>query len=298
MSDLQILSSIKGLRSFFDQQRYQTLKVGFVPTMGNLHEGHASLLRRAADENDLVVLSIFVNPLQFGANEDFSTYPRSLNEDLEIAQANGATVAFCPTALEMYPDATDSGLEFLTTVNVAKLGELWEGASRPEHFKGVTTVVSKLFNIVGPCTAYFGEKDFQQLTIIRKMITDLSLPIQVVGCAIIRDSDGLALSSRNQYLDSKQRSAAIVLHRTLTTGLELFQAGQDDPHDISSAMLGVLAAEPQTKVDYAAVVDPLTLEPPLVVTSGHRLIVAAKFGSTRLIDNLEVTLEPPTKSNL
>jgi pantoate--beta-alanine ligase len=244
-------------------------RVGFVPTMGYLHEGHASLMRRARAENDVVVASIFVNPLQFGPAEDLAAYPRDLERDTAIAAGAGVDYLFVPSAEEMYPGGRPS-----TTVTVAGVSEGMEGASRPSHFAGVATVVAKLLAIVGPCRAYFGEKDFQQLMVVRRLVADLSLPVEVVGCPTVREPDGLAMSSRNVYLSADERRAATVLHRALLAG-----AAASDLDRARAAMAEVVAAEPLATLDYAE-----AIEQPGEV----RLLVAARVGSTRLIDNMGV----------
>lgn len=282
---LPVIATIAELRNHLDAARSQKNRVGFVPTMGFLHEGHASLMRAAANENDMVVASIFVNPLQFAANEDLDDYPRDLDRDIELAEIAGASVLFIPTVSEMFPSGP-----VLTSVRVDQLAGVYEGASRPTHFSGVATVVSKLFNIVGPCRAYFGEKDFQQLTIIRRMAADLSHPVDVVGCPIVRESDGLAMSSRNTYLVGDQRKAASVLKRALDAGVALTSAGERNPASIEAEMLKILAAEPLARVDYVAVVDALSFEVPAKVVNDVRLLVAAQVGRPRLLDNCEVNV--------
>jgi pantoate--beta-alanine ligase len=255
--------------------------------MGALDDGHGSLMRAAAAANDLVVASIFVNPLQFAPNEDLAAYPRDLDGDTATAAANGVDLIFHPSVDEMYP-----GGPVLTSVNVAELSARWDGASRPTHFSGVTTVVSKLFNIVGPCRAYFGEKDFQQLTIITRMVDDLSIPVEVIGCATQREPDGLAMSSRNRYLSPEDRAASVVLRRALDRGVETASAGPRSVDTVDAtiqAMVATIEAEPRAALDYAIAVDPATLEVPdssTVATVGElRLLLAVRFGSTRLIDN-------------
>lgn len=279
---MEVLTTKAALRARLDALRALGRAVGLVPTMGALHEGHLSLLRAAAAECDVVVLTIFVNPLQFAAGEDLDAYPRPLSRDLELAEATGADVVFTPSEAEMYPRPV------LTTVHVAELGAAMEGASRPTHFDGVTTVVTKLFNVVGPCRAYFGEKDFQQLAIVSRMAADLDQPVTVVGCPIVREPDGLALSSRNVYLSAEQRAGATVLHRALRAGAALVEAGEREPRAVVDHVAAVVAAEPQAVLDYARVVDPGTLASPPALEPGTsvRLLAAASFGRTRLLDNL------------
>lgn len=279
----QLVGSIVELRSLLDDHRATGKSVGFVPTMGYLHDGHGSLMRAARDENDVVVASIFVNPLQFAAGEDLGSYPRDIARDTEVANSNGVTYLFLPDAAEMYPLN-----RVLTTVSVAELSARWDGESRPTHFAGVATVVTKLFNIVGPCRAYFGQKDFQQLAIIRQMVADLSIPVEVVGCPIIREKDGLAMSSRNVYLSPEDRSAATVLRKALDAGEAAIRAGETEPSAVADVMTQAVQAEPRARLDYVAVVDPATLEIPEKIGAETQLLIAAHLGQTRLIDNTAV----------
>ena len=261
---MQVHETIEGFRKALDAERVAGRVVGLVPTMGYLHDGHASLMRRAAEECDVVAATIFVNPLQFAANEDLSTYPRDLDGDTRLAEASGVGHLFAPSEAEMYPSGRDG---VLTNVHVSGPSEGLEGASRPTHFDGVATVVAKLFNIAGACRAYFGEKDWQQLLVVRQLVHDLSFPVEVIGCPIVREPDGLAMSSRNVRLSAEQRTASTVLHRALL-------AGRSAPTDPVAAMEAVVATEPLATLDYAAVRD-------------GRLLIAARFGSVRLIDNME-----------
>ncbi len=276
------LITIGETRAVLDRLRAGGRSVGFVPTMGYLHDGHGSLMRAAGAANDVVVASIFVNPLQFAADEDLDSYPRDLGHDRALAAANGVDYLFAPSVDEMYPNGA-----VLTSVSVADLSERWDGASRPTHFAGVATVVAKLFNIVGPCRAYFGEKDFQQLTVIRRMVADLSAPVEVVGCPIVREPDGLAMSSRNAYLSPDDRAAAVVLRQALDAGLASVAGGETDPDRVVAAMTAVVDEEPRARLDYAAAVDPATLEVPCSLGPVTRLLIAAQLGQTRLIDNCE-----------
>ena len=275
-----LLTSIAELRASLDDHRRRGATVGFTPTMGYLHDGHGSLMRAARAANDVVVASIFVNPLQFAEGEDLSDYPRDLDRDLDLAGDNGVDLVLAPAVDEMYPNGA-----VLTTVSVTELSSRWEGASRPTHFDGVATVVAKLFNIVGPCRAYFGEKDYQQLAVIRRMVSDLSAAVEVVGCPIIREADGLAMSSRNVYLSPEDRAAAVVLRRALDAGRGAAAGGADDPAEVVEAMTRVVEAEPRAVLDYAAAVDPDTLETPERLGPEARLLIAARLGQTRLIDN-------------
>jgi pantoate--beta-alanine ligase len=264
---MQVIDCIDALRKELDAARMGGKTVGLVPTMGYLHEGHASLIRRSAADCDVTVVTVFVNPLQFGANEDLASYPRDLDGDVAIAASEGAAVMFAPPVEEMYP-----GGPVLTSVRVAEISEGMEGGSRPGHFDGVATVVAKLFAIAGPCRAYFGEKDFQQLAVVRRMAADLSLPVDVIGCPIVREADGLAMSSRNVYLSPDERVAATVLHRAL-------RAGAADVANAREVMAAVIASEPLAHLDYAEVVES---------DNEYRLLIAARVGTTRLIDNMGV----------
>lgn len=292
------VGTVAELRAALDGERAAGRSVGFVPTMGYLHEGHVSLMRAARADVDasgggVVVSSIFVNPLQFAAHEDLDSYPRDLERDAALAEAAGVDLLFVPSVEEMYPDPVPGGL-LATTVSVAGVSEGFEGASRPTHFAGVATVVAKLFSIVGACRAYFGEKDFQQLAVVRRMVADLSMPVQVVGCETVREDDGLAMSSRNAYLTAEERAAAPVLHRALRAGAAAILAGERDPAEIRALMARVIDGETLADLDYAEVVRvadlsiPHTLDP-AQVSSDLRLLAAVRFRSARLIDNLGVT---------
>jgi pantoate--beta-alanine ligase len=286
---IEVHETIADLRAALESARRAGKRVGLVPTMGALHAGHASLITRAASDCDVVVTSIFVNPLQFGPSEDLGAYPRSLAADIFLADESGSAHVFAPSDEEMYGTGT------CTTVSVTgPLTEVLEGASRPTHFDGVTTVVAKLFAIVGACRAYFGEKDFQQLAVVRRMTSDLSLPVEVVGCPTIRDADGLALSSRNEYLDVDERRAAPTLHRALVAGADAVRSGERDAAAVVDAMTAVVAAEPRFELDYAAVVDATTFATPAPLAGELRLLAAARLGKARLIDNLGVTVSNGT----
>jgi pantoate--beta-alanine ligase len=281
---LSTVRTIAELRTRLDAARAGVQRVGFVPTMGYLHEGHASLLRAARRADDVVVLSIFVNPLQFAAGEDLDAYPRDLSGDTAMAAAAGTDVMFVPSIREMYP------VPVLTTVSVGEVSAPLEGRSRPTHFDGVATVVTKLFAIVGPCRAYFGEKDFQQLAVVRRLVGDLSLPVEVVGCPTVREPDGLAMSSRNAYLSPDDRAAAPVLHLALEAGRSAVEAGERDPSVVRAVMSDVVGAEPRVQLEYAEVVDPATLRVPERLSGEVRLLVAARVGPARLIDNVGATV--------
>ena len=282
---IEVFEAIADVRSRLEQARREGKRVGLVPTMGALHDGHASLIRRAAESCDVVCTTVFVNPLQFGESADLDAYPRTLATDILLADENGATVVFAPTVEEMYGAGT------ATTVSVrGELTDVLEGASRPGHFDGVATVVTKLFAIAGPCRAYFGEKDFQQLAIVRRMAADLSLPVEVIGCPTVRDEDGLALSSRNVHLEPEERRAAPALHRALAAGADCVRSGVTDPDVVLATMTAVVSAEPLVDLDYVAVVDASTFATPNPLCGELRLLVAARLGKTRLIDNLGVTV--------
>ena len=273
-------ATIGGLRARLSGARAAGRTVGFVPTMGFLHAGHCSLIERARADNDVVVVSIFVNPLQFNPGEDFDDYPRDLDRDLAMCAEAGADIAFVPDQHEMYPEPV------ATTVRLGTLADGLCGASRAGHFDGVATVVAKLFSIVGECSAYFGEKDFQQLTIVRRMAADLSLPVRVVGCPTVREPDGLALSSRNAYLSEVERSQAPVLRRALEAGATLVQAGETSPAAVEAEMAAVIATAPLAQIDYTAAVPASTLVADGPLRGEVRLLVAVRFGKARLIDNI------------
>lgn len=253
--------------------------VSLVPTMGFLHNGHKSLMDRAKSENDRVVVSVFVNPIQFGPNEDFKTYPRDIEHDKAVCESAGVDLIFNPEADEMYSP------EFCSFVGMSVLTEDLCGKSRPTHFQGVCTVVSKLFNIVTPDRAYFGEKDAQQLAIIKRMVIDLNMNLEVIGCPIVREEDGLAMSSRNTYLSAEERKAALVLSRTLNLGEELAKQGVTDTSELLSKMRENIEKEPLAKIDYVEAVNVLTMKPVEKITESTLVAMAVRIGATRLIDN-------------
>ncbi len=281
---MEVVESAAGCRALLDRARAAGGAVGLVPTMGALHDGHISLLARARAECDVVAVSIFVNPLQFGDPEDIAHYPRTLERDLLVCEASGADVVFVPSVREMYPSwpAAPS-----TTVSVRGVSDAWEGAARPGHFDGVATVVAKLFTIAGRCRAYFGLKDFQQLAVVRRMALELSLPVEVVGCPIVREADGLALSSRNVRLSAAERRAATVLSRALAAGRAALANGERSGAALGQAMRAVVAAEPLVTLDYAVAVDADSLEEVVAVgdAGSVRLLIAGQLGPVRLIDN-------------
>lgn len=262
-------------------------RLGFVPTMGALHEGHLSLVRAARKQCETIAVSIFVNPTQFGPNEDLAKYPRTFERDRELLEREGVDLLFAPSTEEMYPAGA------VTCVTVEGLSQKLCGRSRPTHFRGVTTVVSKLFHIVEPDLAFFGQKDAAQCTIIRKMVRDLDLPVEVVVCPIVREPDGLAMSSRNAYLNPEQRASATVLYRSLQRVRELVEKGEHRSAKLIDAAQRIFLEEPDVRVDYVEIVDNDTLDPVEGVSRGALVAVAAYVGSTRLIDNL---LLPPQSS--
>ena len=279
---MQILSTVNEVRNAVKAWQKEGKTVGLVPTMGFLHEGHVSLINRAVAENDHVVVSIFVNPTQFGPNEDFEAYPRDLEMDAKMCEEAGADIIFHPEASEMYPE------NFSSFVNMTGLTDALCGKSRPIHFQGVCTVVSKLFNIIPADNAYFGEKDAQQLAIIKRMVKDLNFDITIKGCPIVRESDGLAKSSRNTYLNAEERQAALVLSKAVNCGKEMVADGEKDASVILSAMKDIINAEPLARIDYVEMVDMNTMKN-IDTVSGDVLCAMAVFvGKTRLIDNFIV----------
>jgi pantoate--beta-alanine ligase len=264
------------------QLRTKGVLLGFVPTMGALHEGHLSLVRRARAECEVIVASIFVNPLQFAPGEDLSRYPRTFEEDCRALEAERVDVLFAPEAGEMYPNGSK------TTVTVSQVGDRLDGASRPGHFTGVATVVAKLFHVVGPRRAYFGQKDAAQLAVLRQMVRDLNFDVELIECTIVRDMDGLALSSRNRYLDAKEREKALVLHRALRRIERMIAEGERQSSTLIRNGMEVLNAMTGIRVDYLVTVDADTLLPVTSVETGTLVAVAAYVGNTRLIDNFLV----------
>lgn len=275
---MKVVKTIEEVRQQVKAWKREGLSVGLVPTMGYLHEGHKSLIERAVRENDRVVVSDFVNPTQFAPNEDFESYPRDIDADAKLCENAGADIIFNPDAEEMYTDA-------LTFVDMNKLTKVLCGKTRTIHFSGVCTVVSKLFNIVTPDRAYFGEKDAQQLCVIRKMVRDLNFDIEIIGCPIIREADGLAKSSRNTYLSDEERKAALCLSRALNIGKEMILNGEKDTGKVISSVRAEIEKEPLAKIDYAEIVDFNSLEAIKTVQKPLLCAVAVYIGKTRLIDN-------------
>jgi pantoate--beta-alanine ligase len=276
------ISTIGGIRAAVAAARREGQLVGLVPTMGALHEGHLSLIRRARAECDFVVVWIFVNPTQFGPHEDLDRYPRDLERDRGLAQEAGADVVFNPTVAEIYPQG------HCTWVEVEGLGDGLCGASRPGHFRGVCTVVAKLLNICAPDRAYFGQKDAQQLAIIRRLVRDLNMPVEVVACPTVREADGLAMSSRNAYLTPEQRRQAVVLNQALRAAGQLVAEGERDASTLDEAMRAVIVSAPLAEVDYISFVDSADLRPVTAVAGECLIALAVRFGQTRLIDNTTV----------
>jgi pantoate--beta-alanine ligase len=273
------VTTIHDVRSYLAQARSEGKTIGLVPTMGALHAGHASLIRAAREETGFVVVSIFVNPLQFGPAEDLARYPRPLERDLALCAAEGVDAVFQPTPEEMYP------ADFRTSVEVQELQDVLCGASRPGHFRGVTTIVLKLFNLVQPDIAYFGQKDAQQARIIEQLVNDLNVPVRLRICPIVRELDGLALSSRNQYLDANQRTQATVLYRVLEDARRRIEAGERDASKLIDHLLATIRTARGAAADYVAIVDAKTLQPVQRLHGKTLIALAVKFGATRLIDN-------------
>jgi pantoate--beta-alanine ligase len=277
---LKIYTSIDEMRSASRAARQSGRRLGLVPTMGALHEGHLSLVRAARSSADIVAASIFVNPTQFGPNEDLAKYPRSFERDRDLLQSEGVELLFAPSVEEMYPAGA------VTWVTVEELSNKLDGRSRPGHFRGVTTVVSKLFHIVEPDVAFFGQKDAAQVAIIRHMVRDLNLPVHITVCPIVREPDGLAMSSRNAYLDPEQRKEALVLQRSLLVVQQLIEQGQSSASNLIVAGRQEFAHKPSVRLDYFEIVNPDTLDPIQAIKDRALIAVAAYVGSTRLIDNL------------
>ena len=281
---MKIVSTIEEVRAQVKEWKKEGLSIGFVPTMGYLHEGHMSLID-AAGENDKVVVSIFVNPMQFGPTEDLASYPRDLEHDAKLCEEHGVDLIFHPTPEEMYGD------QFYSYVDMDVLTKELCGLSRPVHFRGVCTVVTKLFNIVQPDRAYFGQKDAQQLAVIKRMVKDLNMPLTITGCPIIREADGLAKSSRNTYLSIEERKAALVLSRSIFLGKEMVEKGERDCKRILAAMTAEIEKEPLAKIDYVKIVDLDTMQQVEKIDRGILAAIAVYIGKTRLIDNFMYELE-------
>jgi pantoate--beta-alanine ligase len=281
-----LVSSVSEIRQRLNQVRRAGKRIGLVPTMGALHAGHAAVMECARSECDFVVVSIFVNPLQFGPTEDYQRYPRPLEKDMALCAEKGTDLIFAPETSDMYAAPQ------LAFVEVTRLGEHLCGAFRPGHFRGVATVVLKLFNIVQPDAAYFGEKDYQQLCIIRRMVSDFNLDLKIVPVSTVREPDGLALSSRNIYLEPSQRAAAPLLFRTLTAARKLIESGETESGKIKAAAARLLAADPQIRIEYFEIVDSAEVQPIATISGSVRIAAAIWIGKTRLIDNVDATGVP------
>jgi len=280
---MRVIHTIGEMRAASRDARAAGARLGLVPTMGALHEGHLSLVRAARAKSDVVAATIFVNPTQFGPNEDFSRYPRNLQNDSALLEREGVELIFAPAVEEMYSAGA------ITWVTVEGMSDRLCGASRPGHFRGVTTVVAKLFNIAEPDVAFFGQKDAAQAAIIRRMVRDLNMPVQIEVCPIVREPDGLAMSSRNSYLNAGDRSAALTLYRSLTRAEELFKSGEKDSAKLIAAGKKEFASQPAVRLDYFEIADPDSLEPLPAVDRPALAAVAAYIGKTRLIDNVLLT---------
>lgn len=276
---MKIINNIKEIRKQVKDWKNDGLSIALVPTMGYLHEGHESLIKKASEDNDKVIVSIFVNPMQFGINEDLSTYPRNIDRDSDICEKNGASLIFNPSVEEMYIDG------FSTFVDLNNLISGLCGKSRPTHFRGVCTVVSKLFNIVNPDKAYFGQKDAQQLSIIKQMVTDLNFDIEIVSCPIVREADGLAKSSRNTYLNKEERQASTIINKSLKKAKTLIKSGERDSKNVIDFIKNEINKEPLAKIDYVSIVDNNTIKNIKTIEDGSLIAVAVFIGNTRLIDN-------------
>jgi pantoate--beta-alanine ligase len=288
---VELVEQAAAWRKTLDAARARGQQVGLVPTMGALHAGHMSLIRKAAAECDVVAVTDYVNPLQFGPSEDLTSYPRNLQRDSALAAEAGAHLVFAPTTEELWPRPPT------TSVRVEGVSEFLEGASRPGHFEGVATIVTKLFSLAGACWAYFGEKDYQQLVVVRRMVADLSLPVEVIGCPTVREADGLALSSRNSYLTSEERQAAPQIYYALLAGKRAVEDdGISDPDRVVEAMAASFSGQRLFTLDYAEVADPEDLTRPSRIEGQVRLLMAARIGRARLIDNLSANPPVPADS--
>jgi pantoate--beta-alanine ligase len=277
---MQVVTTIAETRAALRELRARQGTVGLVPTMGALHAGHISLIRASRAQCNVTVASIFVNPTQFGPNEDFSKYPRTFDEDCRLLEQEGVDLLFAPAAVEMYPPGAS------TIVEVEGISDRLDGVSRPGHFRGVATVVAKLFHIVGPDRAFFGQKDAAQVAVLRSMVRDLNFPLEIVVCPTVRETDGLALSSRNRYLSAEERKRALILRRALAEMEDSVKQGEIQSASLIESGLKILAREPEVRLDYLKIVDPVTLEDIGDIRNGALVAIAAWVGSTRLIDNV------------
>lgn len=279
---MELIKHLSEMRNYINRIEKEK-SIGFVPTMGYLHEGHLSLIKRARQDCDEVVVSIFVNPTQFGAGEDYHLYPRDLSRDIKLCKQDGVDVVFAPSREEMYPDS------YSTFVKVeGELSSTLEGSSRPDHFQGVCTILTKLFNIISPDFSYFGQKDYQQVLVVKRLVRDLNLRTQIVVLPTVREKHGLAVSSRNSYLNKEERCAATVLYESLEKAKQLIMEGKKDPALVASKMKDLITTEPLAQIDYVAVVDPETLQKVKRIRKEVLVAVAVKIGGTRLIDNAKI----------
>ena len=279
---MKVVKTVKEVRDIVSAWKKEGLTVGFVPTMGFLHEGHKSLIRKSASQNDRTVVSVFVNPIQFGPNEDLEAYPRDLNRDMKAVEESGGDLIFNPEPEEMYPG------HFTSFIDTTETTELLCGAVRPVHFRGVCTVVGKLFNIVTPDRAYFGQKDAQQLATVKRFVRDLNFPVEIVACPIVREADGLAKSSRNTYLNPEERKAALILSQSLKKGQEAIEQGERDSQKVIDIICENLQTEPLARIDYVEVVDFENIQRTPVIEGETLVAIAVYIGKTRLIDNFIV----------
>lgn len=285
MKNMLVIKDIASMKKWCRKAKEEGKIIGFVPTMGALHEGHLSLIRKARKDCDVVVVSIFVNPTQFGPGEDFERYPRNLSQDIILCEKEGVDFVFAPSSKDMYPEG------YSTWVEVSgKLTQILEGAHRPGHFRGVTTVVTKLFNIVDPHYSYFGEKDYQQALVVKRMVEDLNMDTQIVVMPTVRERDGLACSSRNSYLTGEKREAARILYKSLVEAKKMIENGEKDASRILSALENFIKKEPLARIDYITLADPKTLEPVKKIEGEVVVALAVKIGDVRLIDNMRIKL--------
>ena len=281
---IPVIKTIDEVKRQVKEWKKQGLEVGLVPTMGFLHEGHVSLIKRAVAECDRVVVSDFVNPMQFSKSEDLEGYPRDIDTDARLCEEAGADMVFNPEPIEMYPEG------FCSKVSMTGLQSELCGKSRPGHFGGVCTVCNKLFNIVSPDRAYFGEKDAQQLAIVKHMVKDLNMNLEIVGCPTVREEDGLAKSSRNSYMNEEERKSAVILYKALTEGRKMIEAGERNPQTVIDKMTEIVSSEPRAEIDYIDIVDALTIEKIGVIQGEILMAMAVFIGKTRLIDNIMITV--------
>ena len=282
---MKVIETAKQMQETSRRMRSSGKNIAFVPTMGFLHDGHLELLRQGRQRADALLLSIFVNPTQFGPTEDYAKYPRDMEGDLKKAEGAGTDIVFTPPVSEMYPEGSQ------TTVKVKNLPEHLCGLTRPGHFEGVATVVGKLFNITMPHVAIFGQKDFQQLAVIRRMAADLNMDLEIIGVPTVREPDGLAMSSRNKYLNPEERKSALCLKKSIDMALAMIKAGERDPGKIKAAVRDLISSHPYTDIDYVSICDPLTLDDLNIIKEKALLALAVKVGKTRLIDNWEMDVK-------